>query len=243
MKHQSARRSALLSAAVPACLFLTACEPTNDTGNNGPPRFHAPLPPPRRAVNTDPENARWLAAWRDLRAQLAPLEEKLAAAQKMHFDYHFDAFLALDPATIGTEQLCSLFHFLERGYFTVERQVLIQLLERRLERATTPVTLPTGDRSTLKDRLAAALHRDELRMVDLETALQFYRQPGDDTFQIPAGLTEEEESELRTTVTDMLTETQDDITKLDASIETLKTQVFGNGTVQNPEPSESPKFE
>lgn len=231
MKRPALLRAALSCAAVPACLFLTACEPSNDTGNNGPPRYQAPLPSPRRAVNADPENALWLAAWRDLRAQLAPLEEKFAAAQRMHLDYHFDAFLALDPETIGTEQLCSLFHFLQRGYFTVERQVLVQLLERRLERATTPMTLPTDDRSTLKDRLAAALHRDELRMVDLETALQYYQQPGDDTFQIPASLTEEEESELRTTVTGMLTETQDEITALDAKIEALKLQVFGNGQV------------
>ncbi len=228
MNSHHFRLIALTGTAGAACLFLSACDPTNDPNYTGPPRYQAPLPSPRRAENADPENAQWLAAWRDLRTQLAPLEEKLAAAQKMHLDYHFDAFLNLDPETIGIEQLCSLFHFLQRGYFTVERQVLIHLLERRLERTTTPLTLPGGSQSSLKDRLAAAMHRDELRMVDLETALAFYRQPGDGDLQIPASLTPEEEAELRTTVSGMLEETQKSVEEMDAKIATLKAQVFGN---------------
>ncbi len=228
MKSHSFRLIALTGAAGSTCLVLSGCEPGNDPNYTGPTRYQAPLPSPRRAANADPENAQWLAAWRDLREQLAPLEEKLAAAQKMHLDYHFDAFLNLDPETIGIEQLCSLFHFLQRGYFTVERQVLIHLLERRLERTTTPLTLPGGSQSSLKDRLAAAMHRDELRMVDLETALAFYRQPGDGDLQIPASLTEGEEAELRTAVSGMLEETQKSVEEMDAKIEKLKAQVFGN---------------
>ena len=225
-------RPALAGIAGAACLFLTACDPVNAPGYSGPPHYDAPLPSPRRAENHDPDTALWLTAWRDLRAQLGPMEEQLAAAQRMHREYQFDAFLDLDPETIGREQLSSLFHFLQRGYFTVERKGLIQLLERRLQRAVSPLAFPSDGHSTLKDRLAAAMHRDELRMVDLETALQFYRQPGDDSFQIPESLTEDEESELRSAVSEMLAETQSEITNLDAKINTLKAQVFGSEKVQ-----------
>jgi len=243
MQRHATLRTALLCAAVPACLLLAACEPTGDSDAPVRARYQAPLPPPRRAANPNPDNALWLAAWRDLRTQLAPLEERLASAQKMHLDYHFDAFLELDPETIGKDQLCSLFHFLQRGYFTVEREVLLRLLDLRLQRAATPMPIPLVEKTSLKDRLAAAMHRDELRMVDLETALAFYRQPGDDTFQIPATLTEDEEVELRTTVTDMLEETRKSVAVMDAKIEKLKAQVFGNDKALNPQPPEIPNGE
>ena len=238
MQRHATLRTALLCAAVPACLLLASCEPAGDSDAPVRPRYQAPLPVPRRAANPNPENAQWLAAWRDLRTQLAPLEDQLARAQKMHLDYHFDAFLELDPETIDKDQLCSLFHFLQRGYFTVEREVLLRLLERRLQRASTPMPIPTTEKTSLKDLLAAAMQRDELRMVDLESALAFYRQPGDDSFQIPATLTEEEEAELRTTVTDMLEETRKSVAAMDAKIEKLKAQVFGNDAAQNQTGSE-----
>ena len=216
-------------AAVPACLLFTACEPTDSA--DGPPHpYKAAIPPPRRAQNPDPANAMWLAAWRDLRTRLSPLEEKLAGLQKVHSANNFDAFLDLDPETLGKEQLCSLFHFLQRGYFTVERRVLIHLLERRLDR-TGMLAIPADAKLTLKDHLANAMHRDEVRMVDMETAIQFYEEIGDSNFTSPGELTEEEEDELRSAVADMLDKAREEIADMEKRITQLKQQAFGESAV------------
>jgi len=226
MNYAASLRSALHCAAVPACLVLTACEPQDNPAAVRP-RYQAPLLPPRRAENPDPANAQWLAAWRELRTQLSPLEEKLAALQQVHAQNNFDAFLGLNPATLSHEQLCSLFHFLQRGYFTVERRVLIHLLERRLDRKATSFAIPANGKLTLKDHLANAMHRDEIRMVDLETAIQYYEEVGDANFHVLAGLTEEESAELQSAVSEMLAKTRADITGMDAWLAKLKREVLG----------------
>lgn len=233
--------SRITRAVVPACLVLVACDPVDDPSAAGPVRFRAAMPQPRQTANPNPENAQWLAAWRDLRSRIAPLEEQLADTQQFHAENHFDRFLDLDPETLEKDELCSLFHFIERGYFTVERQILINLLERRLHRSESSVAIPSGKRPRLKDRLAAAMQRDELRMVDLESALQFYRQSGDDDFQIPDSLTDEELTELRSAVSANLDKTRESVAEMDERIQTLKAQLFAmpNGESQRPESESS----
>jgi hypothetical protein len=217
----------LLRMAVPACLLLSACGPSDESAAGPPPRYRAPLPEPRRTAKPSKETAQWLAAWRDLRTRLAPLEEALAEAQKVHADYQFDAFLELDPHSVGKDQLCSLYHFLERGWFTVEREAVIHLLERRLERATAPPVITAPARPRLKDGFAAAMQRDELRMLDIESAIEYYQKPGDADFQIPTSLTEDELLELRGAVADMLEETLGTVAEMDEKIARLKSEVFG----------------
>src|SRR5688572_28401035 len=108
MNHPARRITArFLRAAAPVCLLLAACGPP-DEPSVAPARYQAPLPVPRHTANPDPENAKWLAAWRDLRTRLTPLEEKLAGAQKVHAGNQLDSFLELDPESIDQEELCSL---------------------------------------------------------------------------------------------------------------------------------------
>jgi hypothetical protein len=223
LRDQIAR---LCRAAGAACLFLAACDPV-DSPTAPRPRYKPPVPEPRRAIKTSADNSRWIEAWRDLRSRLAPLEQQLAEAQKFHAENQFDSFLDLDPEAIEKDQLCSLFHFLERGYFTVERRILIHLLERRLERAAAPLAIPSGSAPRLKERLAAAMQRDELRMVDLETAIEFYREPDTNEFQIPESLTDDEMSELRTAVAAMLDDTRSTVAELDEKLAALKARAFG----------------
>src|SRR5687767_1152943 len=107
MKHRTRRNAArFLRVTAPACLLLAACGRPDEV-SLAPPPYRAPLPVPRRTSNPDPENAKWLAAWRDLRTRLAPLEEKLASAQKVHAENPLDSFLELDPETLDHEELCS----------------------------------------------------------------------------------------------------------------------------------------
>jgi hypothetical protein len=238
MRIPAALCPALLSAVAPACLFFAACDPVDDP--QAKPRHWQPPPePPRRAVNADPANARWLAAWRELRKQLAPLEARLAELQKIHTESQFDGFLTLDVDSLGVEQLSSLYHFLQRGYFTVERRVLIHLLERRLDRTDSSLAIPSGLGRPLKDNLATAMHRDEIRMVDLETAIRFYEETGDANFQVPTVLTEEETAELRDVVSGMLDKARSEIEAMDKKIAALKAEAFP-GSVTPVEEQSSP---
>jgi hypothetical protein len=207
-------------AAVVVLGMVASCRPVEEKPAAG--RYVPVLPEPRRAVNPQPEVVAWVAAWQGVREQVTSLQSELAERQRVHVENHFDGFLELEPETLDHERLCSLFHFLERGYFTVEREILVRLLERRIERAATPMVLPGEGRVTLKERIAAAMQSDELRTVDLETALEYYRRPGDEEFTIPEGLTEEETAELRAAVGEMLEATRRRIRELDVRIAALK---------------------
>ena len=79
------------------------------------------------------------------------------------------------------------------------------------------------------------MQSDELRMVDLETALDFYSRTAAGDIQIPETLTPEEESELRTAVAGMLDEARESIDDLDAKISALRLQVFGESSGPAPE--------
>ena len=123
----------------------------------------------------------------------------------------------LDPA-----QLCYLEHFLERGYFRIEREILLQLLTLRRERASVSATSagpapPAG----IAARLQASLQRDETLLIDIETAIARYRAPGDEPFQIPKIVTEEELAALRTKVTASLTAERRKIADLEAEVTRL----------------------
>lgn len=209
-----------LAAAVVVLGMVVSCRPVEEKPAAG--RYVPVLPEPRRAAHPQPEVVAWVAAWQGVREQVAALQSELAERQRVHVENHFDGFLELDPESLDHERLCSLFHFLERGYFTVEREILVRLLERRIERAATPMVLPGEGRVTLKERIAAAMQSDELRTVDLETALEYYRRPGDEEFTIPERLTEEETMELRAAVGEMLEATRRRIGELDVRIAALK---------------------
>ena len=203
--------------AEPACRPVT--EPPPPAG-----RFVPPTPQPRRTLHPQPELIQWVTAWQGVQKQVSSLQQELQQLQQIHLDNHFDSFLDLDPESLNLSRLTSLFHFLERGYFTIEREILARLLERRIARQSSPVALPPDQPASLRDRVASAMQRDELRTVDLETALEFYRRPGGAEFTIPDTLSETETSELRTAVASMLTETRRRIESLDRQIADLRQQ-------------------
>ena len=114
-------------------------------------------------------------------------------------------------------------HFLDRGCFTVEREIYIDLLERRLAR---PQTAPvTEGRPRLKDRLAAAMQRDEQRLMDIESAIARYQAATGGDIKIPSELSPDELYELRITVRRMMDETRAKVDVLDARILELQAQL------------------
>ena len=213
---------AAIAASLPAVLTLTACGPVEE--NPGPPGgvvYVAPPLEPRRNSSPSPDVHRWLEASASVRIQLATLREELAGLQQLHVENHFDDFLALDPDTLEPGQLYYLHHFLERGYFRIEREILIQLLESRRARAATSAPAQPAP-ADIAARLQAGLQRDETLLIDLETAIARYRSPGDEPFQIPAILTETEVADFRTKVTAALKAERLKISGLDARIASLQ---------------------
>jgi hypothetical protein len=201
---------------------LSACGPAEPEAAPRAP-FRAPLPEPQKAAAPSHENTLWLQAWRDLRERIQPLAEQMLALQKFFTENNLDPLLELDPATLETDRLCSLFHFLERGCFTVEREILVELLERRLARPA-PVTV-SGSRPRLKDHLAAAMHRDEQRLMDIESAIARYEAATGGDIRIPDSLSPEELYELRTTVSRMMEDARQKVDQLDARIATLQAEL------------------
>lgn len=239
----SCRTLRRFAGAFAAVCLLPACDPVDDPAAAAPPKFKAPPPEPRRTDSPSRDTAQWLTAWRELREQLAPLEEKLGSMQQLHMENHFDSFLGLNPETLGKDQLCSIFHFLERGYFTVERQILLHLLQRRAARGEEgTLSIPVEGGGRLRDRIIAAMQRDELRIVDLETAIEFYSRSGVADIPIPQSMSQEELGELRAAVTGMMDETREKIIAMDAEIAGLRAKLFG-GPVEIPPPPPSPQRE
>lgn len=209
-------------AAIAAGLALPGCGPVEE--KPGPPGgevYVAPPVEPRRNSTPSPGVHQWLEASASVRAQLATLRQELADLQQLHVENHFDDFLALDPDSLDPGQLYYLHHFLERGYFRIEREILIQLLESRRARSEVPpsVQAAPGD---IAARLQSGLQRDETLLIDLETTIARYRAPGEAPFLIPAILTEAELAGFRTTVTAALKTERAKISELDARIAGLQ---------------------
>ncbi len=213
----------LRAAALALLWLLPACGPLEPPPAPPPEPFRAPPPEPRRATNPSRESGLWLQAWRDLRERIQPMAEKMHKLQKFFAENDLDPLLELDPLTLETGRLCSLFHFLDRECFTVERDIYIDLLERRLAR---PQSLPVTDgRSRLKDRFAVAMQRDEQRLMDIESAIARYEAATGRDIKIPNELTPEELYELRTTVRRMMDDTRSKVDVLDARILELQPQL------------------
>ncbi len=225
---------------VPACLVLTACDPMDGPAPVKPVRYTAPPLGPGRVFRPVPESARWLAAWHGLKEEMIPLQEKLEGLREFHATHQLDEFLKLDPETLDKDQLSTMRQFLERGYFTVQRRILIDLLERRLERRAKEEAAATPPPAvmTLKDRFVAGMHQDELRMVDIERAIEYYSQAGTADIQLPNSLTDAEHEELLTSVNVMVERTRGEVTEMDAKIKSLRRQVYPDAFDDEPEPEE-----
>lgn len=219
----------LRTAALALVWLMPACGPEAPPPKPREP-FRAPPPEPRRATGASRESSLWLQAWRDLRQRMQPIAEKMHGLQKFFAENDLDPLLELDPLTLETGRLCSLFHFLERGCFTVEREIYVDMLERRLARPQS-MTLSEG-RPTLKDRFAAAMQRDELRLMDIESAIARYEAATGGEIKIPDELTPEELYELRTTVRRMMDDTRSKVDVLDARILELQAQLNISSTAK-----------
>lgn len=136
------------------------------------------IPEPRRGRPDSPirpETYRYLAAIGELESQILDLQDELDSHQDLHQEYEFDSFLKMDAQTIGKDGLFYLEHFCLNGYFTIEREILVRLMVKQLERKASDAAIAAAGSGTLDERISRAMLEREQRMVDIESVLELYR--------------------------------------------------------------------
>lgn len=214
-----------------AGLGLGACEDAGrviELRENFPARDAVPfaVPEPRTRVRAlDPETYRFVAAIGGLESQIAELKTNLASVQELHETFDFDTFLQLDPWTVDKESLFYLSHFCDAGYFSVQRKILLSLLERKIARAGsgTPAAPGRAISGDLQQRLAEAMILREERIMDLEHVLHLYAtRQGAGEFLIPDHVDPQELEGMRADVAARLGRQRALVAELDSEIQMMK---------------------
>lgn len=168
-----------------------------------PPPVPAPAAKPARqpASRLRPETFDWLNRLRETQVVTDQLEAEFAEAQKFYREYALDEFLDFDPWSLGPDEVVTLTHFCDQGFFTVEREILVKILERKVIDQSGPgVSQPRGATA----RLEAAARDRETRLASLREAAELYRRGRTAPVTIPAAMSPEEDQSLRAKLVDKL---------------------------------------
>ena len=206
-------------SGVLALLWLVGCDRTEVSSEPPPPPRFIYVEPPRPLATSVPEGmSAWIDKLEELNQEIDQVEEKLATVSTIHQQTPFDQLLQADLSTLGNDQLCYLWHFADKGYFTVEREIMLNVLEERQIRQSVPAVTASNiaERAqTLADRYRG--HLSELRM-----AIDLYEKTQTSQFTIPNNLDAEQVEVLRGMVTEKLTLAKSECDTLDARIAELK---------------------
>jgi hypothetical protein len=101
---------------------------------------------------------------------------------------------------------------------TLEREIMIKLLEDQQERPTTTIATPTN----IAERAQVLAERYEGHLRDLEVALAMYAKTKDVEFNVPNQLDAEQTDILKGMVTEKLATARMECVTLDIRIQTLK---------------------
>jgi hypothetical protein len=154
------------------------------------------------------------------------LDRQFQDAQEIYRENQFDEFLDLDPWELPLDQLCYLNHFCDKGFFTAEREILIALLESRLNRESFNEPVYPGQ-SAVAARLGAAVQSHEERINDLRMAIEIYRRGREGEIVVPASLPPDQDQALRAGVVQKLAAERRKRDALDQTLATLQTRLNG----------------
>ncbi|MEZ5326629.1 MAG: hypothetical protein R3F19_16400 [Verrucomicrobiales bacterium] len=214
-------------------LALVSCEDSGhlvESQSGFTKREPIPFSVPARSVNekpVHPEVYRFLEAISNMETQIADLEADLYQVQELHESYDFDAFLTLDPWTVEKESLFYLSHFCDAGYFTVQRKVLLSLLEKKIARKKSEAknAAQPGASKEIEQRLADAMLFREERIMDLEFVIDLYNtRQGAQEFLVPDYISPDDLAAMRTDVAERLDRQRALVAELDREISVLKAQ-------------------
>jgi hypothetical protein len=149
----------------------------------------------------------WVYRLRESSLVMDQLDKQFGDVQAFHRDNQLDEFLDLDAWTLPVDQLCYLNHFCEKGFFTVEREILVRLLENKLTRRTSAAgdgLTATAVPSLVAARLQSVVITHEQRIADLRDAIDLYRRGRDGQITVPDTLTPEQDQNFRALVVQKL---------------------------------------
>jgi hypothetical protein len=188
-------------------------------------RFVYVPPPPRKATHLPADFNQWTKILASQHQEMQLLQQKLSTDQEIHLANRFDEFLQLDLSVLNPEQLGSLWHFADKGYFTIERRIILRLLEDRL-RENDPHQDPAQGQD-ISQRAALLAKQNELKLRDLRTATELYESLNTKEFPLPDAVNQEQLAALLTLTSQKMDATRAELAQLDQQIETLKTQLNG----------------
>lgn len=165
-----------------------------------------------------PETFDWLNRLRETQIVTNELEADFAEAQQFYREYALDEFLDFDPWSLGTDEVITLAHFCEQGFFTVEREILIKILERKiLDSDAGGATAPRGATA----RLEAAARDRESRLASLREASELYHRGRSAQVALPGSITPEDDQARRAALVDKLAGVRRERERLDTRIAEL----------------------
>lgn len=209
------RTSLLVIGAVVCCGCDSQPPPATE---EAPKRFVYVAPPPPKATHVPEGTGQWLQLLKDLQEQIHTMEDRLEEASAVHRETSFDELLNADLETLGNDQLAYLWHFADKGFFTLEREIMLKLLEDQKSRPTSTVAAP----SNIAERAQALSERFEAHLRDLELAVSMYAKTKDVEFHIPNHLDAEQTDILKGMVAEKLAQARDACAAMDARINELK---------------------
>jgi len=172
---------------------------------------------PRRP-SLKPEMFDWLNRLRETQVVTDQLEAEFTEAQQFYREYALDEFLLFDPWSLATDEIVTLTHFCDHGFFTVEREILVKILERKLLQQP-ETTIPSGGGASA--RLAAAAIDRETRLTTLREAAEMYRTGRSAEIMVPKSVTPEEDQAQRARLVDKLVAARRERDRLDSEIDRL----------------------
>ncbi len=194
--------------------WLRGGEPS--TAAVDPPLAARPAAKPRPRVR--PETFDWLNRLREAQVVTGQLEAEFVEAQEFYREYALDEFLDFDPWALGSDEVVALTHFCDEGFFTVEREILITILERKVvDRPSATEAAPQGAIA----RLESVARDSEARLAGLREAADLYRRGRSAEVRIPEAMTPEEDQAQRARLVDKLAAVRRERERLDARIHEL----------------------
>jgi len=183
-----------------------------------PPAAAAARPAAKPRPPLRPEIFDWLNRLRETQVVTNQLETEFTEAQEFYRQYALDEFLDFDPWSLATDEVITLNHFCDHGFFTVEREILVKILERKV--LSDPDTRPPAGSGAAARLVAAAVDR-ETRLSNLREAAELYRRGRATEITLPGTLTPEEDQARRAKLVDRLAAVRRERTRLDQRIAEL----------------------
>jgi hypothetical protein len=188
-----------------------------------------PDPADRRPRVAVPETYEMMDLLDDLRERVLELEIEVAEFNQGYTEIGFGNFLELDPWNLAADQVYFLKHFCDNGDFTLAKEAELLLLEREIaRRRAVPEGATTGGgerRSTLQERIEAAITRAEQRVADLEKIANLFRTTTGNPIQYPSDVAPEILAAERRYVVERQTAIRGQLEELDAAISAMHATV------------------